>query len=200
MRGRSKFGRICGVRTKLWKMFSITYSDWQLTRINGCVMFGRMEERWEVGILCFQDTLTIGKWKRWRACFEKSILWFCIVMWRMSWVRRLARMAHFLLDLSTVPSHMPLVNLFLWALFGDLGLPWELAFVLGKHFGTEFWPWISLKEGVGIYQIDVICVKWKRKLVTTWSFSVKRPQCYGACFSPFLMCSGSCIPQSKGIW
>ena len=44
----------------------------------------RRVERWIVGILCFQDTLTIGKWKRWRACSENSIIWFCIVMWRMS--------------------------------------------------------------------------------------------------------------------
>ncbi|RVW20109.1 hypothetical protein CK203_111553 [Vitis vinifera] len=34
-----------------------------LTRINGCTMLGRRKERWEVGTLCFQDTLTIGKWK-----------------------------------------------------------------------------------------------------------------------------------------
>ena len=33
-------------------------------------------ERWVVRILCFQDTLTIGKWKRWRACSGNSILWF----------------------------------------------------------------------------------------------------------------------------
>ena len=90
-------------------------------------MIGRREERWEVGILCFQDTLRIGKWKRWRVCSENFNLWFCIVMWKMFWVGRLVRMIHFLLDLSTAPSHMPLVNLFLGALFGDLGLPWELA-------------------------------------------------------------------------
>ena len=41
-------------------MFFLTYSDLGLTRINGCMMLGKRKERWEVGTLCFQDTLTLG--------------------------------------------------------------------------------------------------------------------------------------------
>ncbi|RVW67649.1 hypothetical protein CK203_063071 [Vitis vinifera] len=44
------------------------------------------EEGGEVGSWnpLFSRHFNIGKWKRWRAYSENSILWFCIVMWRMS--------------------------------------------------------------------------------------------------------------------
>ena len=128
MRGRSKFGRICGMKTKLWKMLSLTYSSWQLIRINGCAMLGRRKERWEVGIPYFQDTLTIGKWKRWRACSEKSILWLCIVMWRMFWVERLARMTLFFVrSLYRSLTHVS-SELFPWSIIWRSWAPMRVSF------------------------------------------------------------------------
>ncbi|RVW37273.1 hypothetical protein CK203_088148 [Vitis vinifera] len=43
--------------------------------MSGCQMLGRGVESRVVGILTSQGILMIGNWKRWRACFENSILW-----------------------------------------------------------------------------------------------------------------------------
>ena len=65
MRGRSKFGRICGVKDQALKdAFPKTYLDWRSIRTNGYVMLGKRKERWEAEILCSQEALMIGKWKR----------------------------------------------------------------------------------------------------------------------------------------
>ena len=86
IRSRSHFIVKNGRKVKFWKdlwcedqtlkMFSLICSDWRSTRMSGCLMLGRKVERWVVRILCFQDTLTIEKWKRWRVCSGNSILLF----------------------------------------------------------------------------------------------------------------------------
>ena len=117
----------------------------------------------------------------------------------MFWAIKKVRMAFSLLDPSTAPSRGPLVTLFLGVLLGGLGLLWGWAFLLRKLLGTEFWPSTNSKRGDGICRIGATCVKRKRKLLIIYSCFVKRLQCFGVWFSPFLVCSGFCILQLKWI-
>ena len=87
IRSRSRFIVGNGRKVKFWKdlwcedqalkdAFPKTYLDWRSIRTNGYVMLGKRNERWVVGILCSQEALMIGKWKRWRACSKTYTLDF----------------------------------------------------------------------------------------------------------------------------
>ena len=161
--------------------------------MGGRQILGRRVGSWAVGILAFQDTLMIGRWERWSLCFGSFILWLLEEMWRILWAGEKVGLVVFLLVLSTVPTEELLVILSFGALFGGLGLQWEWVFLLGKRLGIEFWLSTSWKEGDGTCQIDVSCVKMKKKLTTIFFCFVTKLVCCGIWFSPFLMCNGLCI-------